>query len=148
MLTLIALIRLDDGSAAQAPVYKTADFSIAVPRGWKAVGGPTTVLRRGDGSATVIVRRTGALRGSLRTIARELTMRLSARLPGFRLVAARVGHIRAGAAFLYTFVRRGAAQTLTVANVRGTTYRIDTVVRAGSPDAAREAGAAVGSFGP
>jgi hypothetical protein len=145
ILALIALVRIDDPARTQSPVYKTADFSIAVPRGWKAAGG---VLRSADGHATVIVRRTGNLRGNLRTIARDLTIRLSARVTGFRLLGARVGHVRAGAAFVYTFVRRGAAQTLTVTSVRGATYRIDTVVGAGSPDAAREAGTAVGSFGP
>ncbi|MEA2431966.1 MAG: hypothetical protein QOI19_2439 [Thermoleophilaceae bacterium] len=147
ILALTGLVRLGDGSAP-SPVYKTKDFSITVPRGWTTHGGATTVLRKGDGRATVVVRRTGKLHGSLRTIARDLTARLSARVPGFRLVGARVGHVRAGAAFVYTFVRSGAAQSLTIANVRGATYRIDTVVRAGSPDAAREAGAAVGSFGP
>jgi hypothetical protein len=32
--------------------------------------------------------------------------------------------------------------------VRGITYRIDSVVRGDSPDAARDAGAIVASFGP
>ena len=149
MLALIALVRADHAPArTQTSLYKTPEFSIAVPRGWKAVGGAATVLHSGDGRAAVIVSRTGHLRGSLGTIARDLTTRLSARVPGFRLVGARVGHVRAGSAFVYTFVRTGAAQSLTVTNIRGATYRIDSVVRSGSPEAAREAGAAVGSFGP
>jgi hypothetical protein len=94
------------------------------------------------------VRRSGALHGSLRTIARDLTGRLATRLHGFQLLGARVGRIRAGAAFVYTFARAGAAQSLTVTKVAGATYRIDTVVRPGSPGAAREAAAAVSSFGP
>jgi hypothetical protein len=147
MIAFTALLRADHGSTA-GPVYKAKDFSITVPHGWTTHGGATTVLRTGDGSATVVVRRTGRLHGSLRTIARDLTTRLGATVPGFRLVGARVGHVRAGAAFVYTFVRSGAAQSLTVTNVRGATYRIDTVVRAGSPGAARQAGAVVGSFGP
>jgi hypothetical protein len=145
ILALIALLPAGQ-SAAHNPVYQTPEFSISVPQGWKVVG--DGVLGRDDRSAAVIVRRTGKLHGGLRTIARDLTARLSARVPGFRLVGARVGHERAGAAFVYTFVRTGGVQSLTVANVRGATYRIDTVVRAGSPGAAREAGAAVGSFGP
>jgi hypothetical protein len=104
------------------------------------------VLRSADGRATVIVRRTGELHGSLRTVARDLTARLASRLPGFRLVSARVAHVRAGAAFVYTFARPGAAQSLTVTKIRGAWYRIDTVVRAGSP-AATQAAAAVASFG-
>jgi hypothetical protein len=145
ILALIALLPISH-EAAHAPVYQTPEFSISVPHGWRVVG--DGVLGRDDRSGAVIVRRTGRLHGSVRTIARDLTTSLSARVPGFRLVSARVGHVRAGAAFVYTFSRPGAAQSLTVANVRGQTYRIDTVVRAGSPDAAREAGAAVGSFGP
>jgi hypothetical protein len=141
-LALIALVHV-------GPSQADATFSIAVPHGWTLTRGPAAaVLRSGDSRATVIVRRTGELRGSLRTVARDMTTRLAARLPGFRLIGARVGHVRAGAAFMYTFARRGAAQSLTVAKVRGATYRIDTVIRAGSPGAAADASAAVSSFGP
>lgn len=141
-LALIALVHV-------GPAPKHAEFSITVPHGWKVTRGPAAaVLRSGDGRATVIVRRTGDLRGSLRTVARDLTVRLAARVPGFRLVGARVGRVRAGAAFVYTFARPGAAQSLTVAKLGGATYRIDTVVRAGSPNVAGEAAAAVSSFGP
>jgi hypothetical protein len=162
LLTLIGLVRLVSGSdspATTAPAYTAPGhaFSIAVPHGWAALrgaqlarvpGSPAAVLRRSDGHGTVIVRRTGSLRGNLGTIARDLTARLGRRIPGFRLVGARLGRVRAGATFLYTFVRAGAAQSIAVTKVRGVTYRIDTVVPAGAPDAAREAGAAVGSFGP
>lgn len=162
MLALTGLVRLAGGShreAAPSNVYSPPghSFSIGVPRGWTALsddrlarvpGSPAAVLRRSDGRGTVIVQRTGDLRGNPRQVARELTARLTRRMPGFKLIGARVGRTRAGAAFLYTFVRPGAAQSLTVTNVRGVTYRIDTVVPAGAPAAAREAGATVGSFGP
>ena len=141
-LALIGLVRLD-GAAGHA------DFSISVPHGWKATRtSGAAILRSGDGRATVIVRRSGELHGSLRTVARGITARLANRLPGFRLLGARLGRVRAGAAFVYTFARPGAAQSLTVTKVAGATYRIDTVVRPGSPGAAREAAAAVSSFGP
>jgi hypothetical protein len=162
VLALIGIVNLFAGSdrqSASAPVYTAPGhaFSIAVPSGWTALrgseltrlpGSPAAVLRRSGGSGAVVVRRTGALGGNLRTVARGLTSRLAKRVPGFRLVGARVGRVRSGAAFLYTFVRDGAAQSLAVTTVRGVTYRIDSVVPAGAPDAAREAGAAVGSFGP
>ena len=133
-------------------------FSIAVPSGWSALtgdalarvpGAPAAVLRRADGRGTVIVHRIPALAGDLRAVARELTAQLGRRVPGFRLLGARLGRVRAGGAFLYTFVRgTGAAQSLAVTKVRDATYRIDTVVPANAPDAARQAGVAVGSFGP
>jgi hypothetical protein len=96
----------------------------------------------------VIVRRTGALRGDLRAVARGLTAQLDARVPGFRPVSARLGSVRAGGAFLYTFVRGSSAQSLAVTRVGGATYRIDSIVPAGSADAARQAGAIAASFGP
>jgi hypothetical protein len=144
-LALIALVHAGPTHERGA----NATFSIAVPHGWNLTRGPAAaVLRSADGRATVIVRRTGELHGSLRTVARDLTARLTARLPGFRVLSARVDRIRAGAAFVYTFARRGAAQSLTVAKLRGATYRIDTVIRAGSPAAAADAARAVSSFGP
>lgn len=141
-LALIGLVRLDGAQGH-------ADFTITVPHGWKATRtAHAAILRSADGRATVIVRRSGELRGSLRTVARDLTSSLASRVRGFRLIGARVARVRAGAAFVYTFARRGAAQSLTVTKVAGATYRIDTVVRPGSPQTAREAAAAVSSFGP
>jgi hypothetical protein len=150
------------GGAGGAPSHarSTPDrpFSITAPRGWTALrtdaharvpAAPVAFLRRDDGRGTVIVRRIPALSGDLRSVARDLTAQLRVQIPGFRLVGARIGRVRAGAAFLYTFARgNGAAQSLTVTKVHGATYRIDTVVPAGAPDAAREAGAVVSSFGP
>jgi hypothetical protein len=128
-------------------------FHLDVPKGWSAVrgsdpGAPAAMLRRPDGHGLVIVRRIPALSGDLRTVARSLTSELQAELPSFRFLGARLGRVRAGAAFLYTFVRGRNAQSIAVTRVKGVTYRLDSIVAAGSPDAAREAGAIVGSFGP
>ena len=161
-LAVAGLVRVANGpdrAAASARVYSAPDhaFSIGIPRGWTVLsddrlarvpGSPAAVLRRSDGRGTVIVQRTGDLRANPRQVARELTAQLTRKMPGFRVVSARLGRIRAGSAFLYTFVHGRVAQSLTVTNVRGVTYRIDTVVPAGAPAAAREAGATVGSFGP
>jgi hypothetical protein len=159
LLAVIGAVHLagsgSQASAAGATAFTGAgdSFRIAVPDGWTAVrgtdpGAPAAVLRRPDGHGLVIVRRTGALSGDLRTVARSLTKQLSTQLPGFKLVGARMGKVRAGGAFLYTFVRGGTAQSLAVTRVKGVTYRIDSMVSAGSPDAARQAGAVVASFGP
>ena len=161
ILAVIGAVHLAQGSppaqaharAAQGFTGAGNAFHVTVPEGWTAVrgtdpGSPAAVLRRPDGHGLVIIRRSGALSGDLRTIARSLTDRLRTQLPGFRLVGARVGRVRAGGAFLYTFARGGTAQSLTVTRVKGVTYRIDSMVAAGSPDAARQAGAIVGSFGP
>jgi hypothetical protein len=134
-------------------------FEVTVPRGWSALSGadlarvpgrPAAVIRRADGRGVVVVRRIAAVHGDLRTVAASLTAQLRRRIPGFRLVSARLGGVRAGGAFLYTFVRgdRAAVQSLAITTVRGRTYRIDTVVPSSAPAAARDAGAVVRSFGP
>lgn len=139
-LALVKAIPLDQGHDA---------FAITVPKGWRlSHSGSSLVLGSHDRRGAVVISRAGDVRGSLRKVATQLTRRLAARVPGFRLVGARVAEVRAGSAFLYTFVRPGAAQTLTLTKVNGTLYRIDSVVRAGSPGAARAAGAAIASFGP
>jgi hypothetical protein len=164
VLALAGAVHLFGGSAshasADARVFTAPhdEFAIAVPRGWSALrgdalghvtGSPSAVLRADEGGGSVVVRRIAPIAGDLRVVARELTTDLRARIPGFRLVSARLGRTRAGGAFLYTFVRgSGAVQSLTVTKVHGATYRIDSIVPAGAPEAARAAGAAVGSFGP
>jgi hypothetical protein len=165
VLAFVGAIHLVGGGSSAAPrgdarVFTGAhdDFAIAVPRGWSALrgdalsqvpGSPAAVLRADGGRASVIVRRIPPLSGDLRDVARELTAQLRTSVPGFKLVSARLGRTRAGGAFLYTFVRGdGAVQSLTVTKVHGATYRIDSVVPANAPEAARAAGAAAGSLGP
>ena len=166
-LAILALIGLTylagggppDSRTTRSYVAPAHTFKIAVPQGWTTLrdtaltrlpGTPAAVLKRADRRGIVIVRRTPALGGNLRTVALDLTTELRKRLPGFRLVGARLGRVRAGAAFIYTFARgtSGTAETLAVTKVGGATYRIDTIVAAGAPDVARQAGAIVASFGP
>jgi hypothetical protein len=133
-------------------------FSVAVPTGWTALSGsalarvegaPAAALRENEGRGLVLVHRVGTVHGDLRAMARRLTKQLSARVPGFKLVSARLGRVRAGGALLYTFVRgrQHTVQTLALTKVRGVTYRLDALVPAEAPDVARQAGAAIGSFG-
>lgn len=148
-LALLGLVPSGGAHHAQAhsPVFRGTGFSIAVPSGWTAQAiSSGVVLRRGAG--VVIVRRTGPVRGDLRVLARGLTAQLSRVIPGFHLVGARLGRVRAGGAFLYAFAGGGKAHGLALTRVGGTTYRIDSVVAAGAPATARQAGAAVASFGP
>lgn len=163
LLAVIGAVHLAGGESPQSSAPERSytapgdAFEIAVPQGWTALRGAdlartpgaVAVVRRSDGRGLVIVRRTGALKSDPRTLAEGLTSQLRAELPGFRLVGARVGQVRGGGAFLYTFVQgsEGTAQSIAVTSVGGATYRIDTVVPGDAPDAARQAGAIVGSFG-
>ncbi|MEA2457126.1 MAG: hypothetical protein QOC95_98 [Thermoleophilaceae bacterium] len=163
LIAVIGLVRLATGAHASSATHTfTAAgkaFAIGVPDGWTALRGtrlaaipgrPAAAIRRADGRGLVLVRRTGAVSTDLRAVAGGLTSELKRRVPGFQLVSARMGRVRAGGAFLYTFARGtgGAAQSIALTKVRGVTYRIDSVVAGDSPDAARQAGAIVGSFGP
>lgn len=143
------------GTAYSAPSHA---FELTLPHGWRALSGaqlervpgnPAAVIRRSDGRGLVIVRRIPAVHGDLRAVASHLTVQLRRRVAGFRLVSARLGHVRAGGAFLYTFVRGGgsAVQSLAITTVRGATYRVDSIVPAREAGAARDAGAIVRSFG-
>ena len=151
VFTLIALLGSDSARDTDAHVLRGAGFSMSVPAGWSAAraDGTAAMLRRADGHGVVIVRRADPLQGDLHAVARNLTGELRHQIPGFRLVSARTGHVRAGAAFVYTFVRgtSGAAQSIALTKVAGVTYRIDTIVAGDAPAAAREAGAIVASFG-
>ena len=151
VLTLMALL----GSGAQSSdthLLRGSGFSMSVPAGWRTAraDGTAAMLRREDGHGVVIVRRADPVQGDLRTVARDLTTELRRQVPGFKLVSARIGRVRAGGAFVYTFVRgtSGAAQSLALTKVGGVTYRIDTIVPGNAPEAARQAGAIVASFGP
>ena len=142
---------LRSGGDPIAPASRTAAndaFTLAVPSGWKALS--DNVVRSADGRGVVIVRPASPVRTTGRALVQELTTRLHARFPGFHAVGARFANIRAGRAFVYTFVRDPShtAQTIAFTTARGRAYEIDAVVKAGSPATARDAAAIIASFGP
>jgi hypothetical protein len=61
-----------------------------------------------------------------------------------------VTRVRAGNAFLYTFVRtkQKTAQSIALVRVGRTNFTLDAVAASGDPRAAREVAAIVRSFGP
>jgi hypothetical protein len=135
-------------------------FELAYPAGWaptpadelaKLPGRPVAVVRRADGKGVVIVRRKGAPRDqSLRALTRDLNAGLAKRFPDFRFVSARVARVRAGNAFLYTFVRtrQKTAQSIALVRVGRANFTLDAVAASGDVRAAREVAAIVRSFGP
>jgi hypothetical protein len=157
VLGLVRLVVHSDGPATST-AYDGTGFHMTLPHGWhpltgakvaRVPGHPVAVIRRADGRGVVVVRQIPALNGDLRTVAKSLTAQLKRKVAGFQLVSARLGRVRAGGAFLYTFVRGGgvAVQSLAITTVHGRTFRIDSIVPAKETAAAREAGAIVRSFG-
>jgi hypothetical protein len=150
-----------DGSAPQrAKELRGPGFALAYPAGWaptpsaelaKLPGAPTAVIRRGDGKGVVIVRRKGAPRdGSLKALTADLNKGLAKRFADFRFVSSRVARVRAGNAFLYTFVRtkQKTAQSIALVRVGKANFTLDAVAATGDARAAREVAAIVRSFGP
>ena len=152
----ILLLGGDDGPRTASDPGGT--ISLEYPReGWRELSAeelrarrdrPFLALRREDGTAFVLVRRERRLPGNLREFSRELERQLRQRLDDFIPGRARVVTLRAGRALLYSYARgrAGTANGIVLFPVGGTTYAINTVVRAGSDEAAREVGAIVRSF--
>lgn len=150
----------DTPSAAKAKQLRGPGFALAYPAGWtplsadelaRAKGSQAAVLRKGDGTGTVVVRRKPAPRDqSLRALTGDLTKGLERRFPDFRFISARVVPIRGGKAFLYTFTRTDAkiAQSIALIRVGKANFTIDAVARSGQTRTAREVAAIVRSFGP
>ena len=156
-LALLAGRAGDSAPQTGATELRGPGFTIAYPAGWRPVpaaelpDGATAVLRCADGKGAVIVRRKGAPRdGSLRTLTRQLSADLERRFADFRFVSSRVTRTRAGAAFLYTFVRtrQRTAQSIALVRVGDAHFTVDGVAAAGDAPAAREVAAIVRSFGP
>jgi hypothetical protein len=160
-IALVALLGATGGSphASRATTIDGTDFSIAFPSGWSAVkadqlaklpGRPAAMVRRNDRHATVIVRRKAAPKDqSLRALTKSLTTQLDRRFPDFRFVSSRVVRLRAGNAFVYTFLRSRAkvAQSIAIVRVGKTSFTLDSVVAESDTGAARELAAIVRSFG-
>jgi hypothetical protein len=157
---MLVATRDDAPAPAHATELRADDFALAYPAGWaptradelaKLPGRPAAIVRRKDGKGVVIVRRKAAPRDqSLKALTRDLTAGLDKRFDDFRFVSSRVARVRAGNAFLYTFVRtkQKTAQSIALVRVGKSNFTLDAVAASGDPRAAREVAAIVRSFGP
>jgi hypothetical protein len=147
--------RAGDATPAAATTTFTArdgGFSIAAPRGWKAVAeGPVaTVLQRGDKRGVVVIRCRAAVSARLDAVAERLERSLRSRLADFRPAGARVATVAGRERLVYTFVRPRAdkVQSIVVAPAGDRSYTLDLVADGDAPDVARELGSMVTSFAP
>ena len=157
---MLVATRDDAPAPAHAKELRADDFALAYPAGWaptradelaKLPGRPAAIVRRTDGKGVVIVRRKAAPRDqSLKALTRDLSAGLEKRFDDFSFVSSRVARVRAGNAFLYTFVRtkQKTAQSIALVRVGKTNFTLDAVAASGDPRAAREVAAIVRSFGP
>jgi hypothetical protein len=157
---MLVATRDEAPAPAHAKELRADDFALAYPAGWaptradelaKLPGHPAALVRRKDGKGVVVVRRKAAPRDqSLKALTRDLSAGLGKRFDDFRFVSSRVTRVRAGSAFLYTFVRtkQKTAQSIALVRVGKTNFTLDAVAASGDPRAAREVAAIVRSFGP
>ena len=150
----------DAAAPAHAKELRGDAFALGYPAGWsptradelaKLPGHPAAIVRRKDGKGVVVVRRKAAPRDqSLKALTRDLSAGLEKRFDDFRFVSSRVTRVRAGDAFLYTFLRtrQKTAQSIALVRVGKTNFTLDAVAASGDPEAAREVAAIVRSFGP
>jgi hypothetical protein len=127
-------------------------FSIATPRGWKAVanGSAATVLQRTDKRGVVVIRRRPAVTDSLNTLAGKLERQLRSQIHDFKPTSARLATVGGEQGLVYTFVRPSAnqVQSVVVAPAGDRSYTLDLVADGDAPDVARELAAMVRSFAP
>jgi hypothetical protein len=155
---LLAFLSSPGETKPVAPARYTAPgraFSVVLPKGWQALGPqalravpsqPSAVLRRADRRGLVIVDKIAPIRADARRLTAALTKRLRSRFAGFKLASARTVALRAGTAYLYTFVRGSTVQSIAVAPSARGTYAIHAVIDGSAPQVARQVGQIVASF--
>jgi hypothetical protein len=158
-IVAVVALRPHGDDAAKPARFQSADkrFSLALPTGWRALHGaelakvtsaPAAVLRRTDGTGLVIVHERPALKGSSRSLTRELTAQVERRFRGVQPVSARTVALPGGPVYVYTFARpaAGRVQSIAVAPRAGRTYTLDAVAGSGARDVAAQVGAILRSF--
>jgi hypothetical protein len=147
----------DGGNGGKLQGASGNQFTLSYPEGWTPVprdeaavlkGSPTAVLRRDDRRGIVIINRQRRVTRDLDALSRQLDRRLKRRFSDFRKVSSKKVQVKAGPAFLYTYVRRrnGTAHSLLAVQTSSGAYTLNAVVRADAPDVARQVGAMLRSF--
>jgi hypothetical protein len=158
-IVAVVALRPHGDDATKPARFQSADkrFSLALPTGWRALRGPelakvtsapAAVLRRTDGTGLIVVHERPALKGSSRSLTRELTAQVKRRFRGVQPVSARTVALPGGPAYVYTFARpaAGRVQSIAVAPRAGRTYTLDAVAGSGARDVAAQVGAILRSF--
>jgi hypothetical protein len=132
-------------------------FELSYPEGWTPVpndevaalsGSPIAVLRRDDRRGIVIINRQRRVPSNLDALSHQLDRRLSRSFRDFHKVSSRAVNVKAGRAFLYSYVRRRneTVHSLLAVPAHPGGYTLNAVVRANAPDVARQVGTILRSF--
>jgi hypothetical protein len=135
----------------------SAGFTLHYPSGWKPVskgqlarttGTPLAMLRQTDRRGILVVNRQARPTSDFSKVSAQLDRQLSKRLPDFKKVSSHTVGIKAGQAFLYSYIRtrRGTVHTTVVVPAGSRGYTLNAVVAVGAPEVARQVGAIIRSF--
>jgi hypothetical protein len=156
---ILALNRLIGGDAEGGTVKGPAGspFTIERPSGWTALssaqlealpGSVSVALRREDGRGLVIVNEQARGSHDFARISSDLDSALRKDVPDFKKLSSHTVGVKAGAAFVYSYVRtrERTANSVVVVPAGRRTYTISAVVTGGAENVAHQVGAMIRSF--
>ncbi len=140
-----------------APTDKTDAFKLVLPEGWRsatkqelaeAPGQPLAIVRREDGKAFVVIRRTGRMPKDVQAFMAKLDGEFSSRFDDFQRQSAKVIEVRGGKAYNYLYIRKeqGTVESVTVVPVARGSFTLSSIVEGGNEGAARQVGRIIASF--
>jgi hypothetical protein len=132
-------------------------FTLSYVEGWTPLsrsevaalkGSPIGVLRRDDRRGILIINRQRRISRDRGALSRQLDRRLKKRFSDFRKVSSRTVNVKAGRAFLYSYIRRskGTAHSILAVQTSSGGYTLNAVVRGDARDVARQVGVMFRSF--
>jgi hypothetical protein len=147
----------DDDSGGKLEGASGNRFTLNYAEGWTPVsreeaatlkGSPIGVLRRDDRRGILIINRQGRITRDVDALSRQLDRRLKRRFSDFRKVSSQTVNVKAGRAFLYSYIRKrkGTVHSLLSVQTSSGGYTLNAVVRADARDVARQVGVMFRSF--
>jgi hypothetical protein len=147
----------DDDNGGKLEGASGNRFALTYPEGWTPLsreevaalkGSPIAVVRRRDRRGILIINRQRRITRDLDALSRQLDRRLKRRFSDFRKVSSQTVNVKAGRAFLYSYVRKnkGTVHSLLAVQTSSGGYTLNAVIRGDARDLARQIGAMFRSF--
>ena len=147
----------DDDNGGKLEGASANRFALSYPEGWTALpseevaalkGSPIAVVRRRDRRGIVIINRQRRITRDVDALSRQLDRRLKRRFSDFRKVSSQTVNVKAGRAFLYSYIRRskGTAHSILAVQTSSGGYTLNAVVWGDAPDVAGQIGVIFRSF--
>ncbi len=144
----------DNGGKLEGP---DGAFALSYPESWaplskqeleKLPGSPLAAVRQKDRKGIVVISSQGRVTRDFDKLTRRLDRRLNKRIPDFKKVSSKSVSIKAGPAFMYSYIRKrkGTAHSVVVVPTAAGGFTLNVVVQAGASDVAQQAASMIRSF--